>query len=76
MTLKYPKDLKRNKNLTELSTANANLCCLLSCIKRDYEKKGNNNELILDAMKMQRQLLEMELELKKELRELKETQNK
>jgi len=76
MKLEYPKDLKRNLDLTQLSTAAANLCCLLNCIKRDNERKENDNDLIIDALKMQRQLLEMELELKKEIRELKETQNK
>ena len=73
MKLKYPKDLKRNLDTTQLSTAAANLCCLLNCIKRDYEKNQKDNDLVIEAMKMQRQLLEMELELKKEIRELKQT---
>jgi len=75
MKLKYPKDLKRNLDRTQLSTAAVNLCCLLNCIKRDYEKNQKDNDLIIEAMKMQRQLLEMELELKKDLRESIKTNN-
>lgn len=67
--MKYEVGMKRECDVTQLSIAAAELSSTLSLIRHHRQNEATFHELLAYAIELQGGLREMELELKRKLRE-------